>query len=142
LRALTESVASDPERLSAAAAVVADGSLQQIVQSASTAPRLTVLLLEISRRDDLRKLTEALSKNSALADAFSDLAGAEENLLRSMAEIIGKANRVATDDQTCSLVTEAVAAALGDPEATVKRAAIRQAGGVRARILTWLLNVG
>jgi Flp pilus assembly CpaE family ATPase len=141
LRALTESAASDAESLSAAAAVVADGSLQAIVRAASTAPELARLLLEISRRADLRKLAEAASANVALADAFSDLAGAEENLMRSMAGIIGKANRMATDGQTSSLVTEAVSAALGDPEATAKTAAIRLAGGVRARILTWLLNV-
>jgi hypothetical protein len=119
LRALAETVASNAELSSVAQVLMADVSLQKIVRLASTAPGLARLLLEISRRADLRKLAEAASANAALVGAFSDLAGAEENLVRSMVEIIGKANRVATDDQTRSLVTEAVAAALGDPEATV-----------------------
>jgi hypothetical protein len=76
LRALTESVASDAELFSAAAAVVAEGSLQAIVRSASTVPRLAELLLEISRRDDLRKLTLALSANVPLSDAAPELAKA------------------------------------------------------------------
>jgi hypothetical protein len=82
LRELAETMASNAELFSAAAAVVvADGSLQEIVRSASTAPGLAELLLEMSRRDDLRKLTEALSANVALADAASELAKAKGELL-------------------------------------------------------------
>jgi hypothetical protein len=81
LRGLAETVASSAELFSAAAALVADGSLQAIARSASTTPGLANLLLGVSRSDDLRKLTEALSANVALADACSELATAEGDRL-------------------------------------------------------------
>jgi hypothetical protein len=142
LRALTESVASDAELFSAAAAVVAGGSLQAIVRSASTVPGLAELLLEISRRDDLRKLTEALSGNVALADAASELAKAGGDLLGSLAAIICTAAGIAAAGGDPAPVTSAVAIALQDPETVVKTVAVRQAGGMRAKITNWLLGIG
>jgi hypothetical protein len=141
LRALTESVASDAELLSAAVAVVADGSLQAIVRSASTAPGSADLLLEISQRADLRKLTEALSTNAVLAGAASELEKADSDFLGSLTEIIRAAIGLATEGGSIP-ITKAIAVALGDPEAVVTTAAIRKAGGMRARILNWLLRAG
>ena len=140
-RGLTESVASDAELFSAAAAAVADGSLQAIVRSAATAPGLADLLLEISQRDDLRKLTEALSANVALADAVSALAKAEGELLGSLAAIIRAANGIAATGGDPALVTSAVAVALQDPEGVVRIATVRKEGGVSAKIVNWLLGV-
>jgi hypothetical protein len=142
LKTLTESVASDAKLLSAAAAMVADGSLLAMVRSASTAPGLADLLLEISRRDDLRKLTAALSANVLLVDAASELANANGELLASLAGIIRAATGIAAAGGDPALATGAVAVALQDPEATVKAAAVRQAGGMRAKITNWLLGTG
>jgi hypothetical protein len=142
LRALTESVASDAELFSAAAAVVADGSLQAIVRSASTVPGLAELLLEISRRDDLRKLTLALSANVPLSDAASELAKTRGALLGSLTAIIRAAIGIVATGGDPALVTSAVAVALHDPEAVVETAAVRQAGGMRAKITNWLLGTG
>ena len=141
LRGLAETVASNEKLLSAAEILVADGLLQDIVRSTSTAPGLTGLLLEISRRDDLRKLTEALSANVPLADAAFELGKAEGELLGSLTEVIRTVNGIATVGKAGSLVADAVSAAVQDPKATIKTAAIRRAGGMRARILNWLLRV-
>jgi hypothetical protein len=142
LRALAEKVASDADLFSAAAVVVADGSLQAIVRSASTAPGLADLLFEISRRDDLRKLTEALSANVALADAAFELAKAGDELQGAMVAIIRTAAGIAAAGGDPAPVTSAVAVALQDPEAVVKTAAVRRAGGMRAKITNWLLGTG
>lgn len=142
LRTLTETVASDAELFSAAAAVVVDGSLQAIVHSASTAPGLAELLLEISQRDDLRKFAEALSANATLADTASELSKAGVDLLGALAAIIRTATGIAAAGGEPGLVTNALAVALQDPEAVVKTAAVRQAGGMRAKITNWLLGTG
>jgi hypothetical protein len=76
------------------------------------------LLLDISRRDDLTKLTEALSANVALADAASELVKAKGELLGSLAAIIRTANGIAAAGGDSPLVTSAVALALQDPEAS------------------------
>jgi hypothetical protein len=88
--------------------VAADGSLQALVRSASTAPRLADLLLEISRRADLRKLTEALPANVALADATFERANAGGELLGSLAAIIRTATGIAAAGGDPAPVTSAV----------------------------------
>jgi hypothetical protein len=55
--------------------------------------------------------------------------------------IIRTANGIAATGGDPALVTRAAAVALHDPEAVTKAFAIRQAGGIRARILNWILSV-
>jgi hypothetical protein len=141
LRMLTEKVASDAKLLSAGATMVADGSLQAIVSVASTTPGLAELLLEISQRDDLKKLTEALTANVALSDAVTELAKAGDELLGALAAIVRTATGIAAAGGEPALLTGAVAIALGDPDVVVTMAAVRQAGGIKAKIANWLLGV-
>jgi hypothetical protein len=136
LREFTEAAAASEDLFALLAAVAADSSLQEILRATITTPRLADLLLKVSRRDDLRKLTEALSAKVAFTDAAFELAKAGGELLGSLAEII----RVAAGGDS-ALVTSAIAIALQDPEAIVKTAAIRRTGGVRAKITNWLLGV-
>jgi hypothetical protein len=138
LRALTESAASDAELFSAAAALVADGSLQEIVRSASTAPGLAELLLDISRRDDLTKLTEALSANVALADAASELVRAKG---------LARGDHSHRQRRCCrrrrlSAGYKRSGARVAGSGGVVRIVAVRQANGMTARILNWLLGTG
>jgi hypothetical protein len=142
LREFTEAVAANDKLFSLLAAVAADPKLQAIVRAASTVPGLADLLLEISRRANLKKLTEALSANDTLAYAVSELAKASSDLLGSLTEIIRAVNGDAVTGGDTSPIKAAVLIALQDAEVVVKVAAVRGAGGIRARIVSWLLDVG
>lgn len=97
-------------------------------------------MLGISRREGLRKLTEEMYSNAALADVVSQLVKADGDVLRSLTEIIHAANEISNDGHTGLLVTNAISVALQDPEAVTRTFAIRRAGGLRARFLSWLLS--
>jgi hypothetical protein len=106
LRLLAEAAASNVELFAAASALVADVSLQEVVRSTVTTPGLADLLLEFSRRDDLKELTKAACGDVALAVALSELAKTDGALLFTLTEIIRTANGTATDSQERSLVTQ------------------------------------
>lgn len=141
LKVLAKSVASDAELFSAVAAMAADSSLKEVVRSAMAVPGLADLLLGISRDEDRRKPTEELYANPALTDVLSELAKADGDLLRSLTGIIHAATHTSNNGHASSLVTEAVSHSLHDPVVVARTFAIRRAGGLRARILNWLLSI-
>lgn len=63
-------------------------------------------------------------------------------MLGALAAIIRTATGIAAAGGEPALVTGAVAVALSDPEAVVKTAAVRQAGGFKAKVANWLLGTG
>lgn len=115
------------------------GLIRQIMAT----PTLAALLVEISRRDDLKELVTAAVKRPALAETLWALSKAEDNTLLNVAYVIRSPKIVETVRNVASnpLVGSAVAGAIRAPKAVSSAVSVLEAGGIRARILSWILGL-
>jgi hypothetical protein len=97
LRKFAEAAASNEDLFSLLAAVAADHSLQEILRAIMAAPGLAGLLLEITRRTDLRALTESAASDAELFSAAAALVadGSLQEIVRSASTAPGLVSGVA-----------------------------------------------
>jgi hypothetical protein len=140
LRTLVSSAADKPQLQPLMAAIVQRGDVRTLVEAVTAAPQLLPLMTQITQRADVRTLVEATAADQVLARALSDLVSAGSLPAETWAAIVGEINRMAAAGVATSVVADALATALRAPNMVIKSAEVNRRGGIRARLLRWILG--
>ena len=118
--------------------LVSDPSLREIVDCAASSPGDAALIAKAARSGGLLQMAKIADANEKLANCMARLVGdvalleAASALLRDFSEVAAARGAKEPLDAACF--------ALRDPSVTLRFCEVRQRGGVRARILGWILG--
>jgi hypothetical protein len=139
IRMATVALAEDCEFHGALDAFVSNSSLREIVVCLASAPGDAALIAKAARTGGLSQMAKVADANGELVNFLARLAD-DQVLLEATSALLRDFSEVAAE-RNAKEQLEAATCALRDPSLTLRFCEVRERGGVRARILDWILGL-
>ena len=137
LKAVADAVVADKNVSSAILSFISSDALLELFELLSTSEPEVSSIIEMARRGDLTALAAINATNPTLLQAISGLTHSDDDALTALHGIL----RCMVDASVnAKQVLEATSAASRYPEDVLRFTRVRQRGGLRARVLKWLLG--
>jgi hypothetical protein len=134
---LAAAMRDDSNLLPVISSVVSSGDLQDFIKDLLTSERDVASISKLVQEEQLLADMIACTANPTLSESVSQLAKADVHVQCAFAEVI---RAVVEDPRDTPATLEVIAASLRYSNAVLSMTKVRQAGGLRAMILTWVLG--
>ena len=137
IQALAATMRADHNLHEVIASVASSDDLRKLIRSLLASGYDVASISELIQREELLAILTACSTNSTLLESASLLANSNDDISSALADVI----RAVVDDRRDTPATlQVMAACLQHPDAVLSMTKVRRAGGMRARILMWVLG--
>jgi len=137
VQALAAAMRADSNLHPVISSVVSSADLRDFIKGLLTSGRDAASISKLVQEEELLALMIACAANPTLSESVSQLAKSDAHVQCALAEVI---RAVVEDPRDTPATLEVMAASLRHPDAVLSMTKVRQAGGVRARILMWVLG--
>ncbi|WP_036030058.1 hypothetical protein [Bradyrhizobium yuanmingense] len=137
VQALAAAMRADNTLHPVISSVVSNDDLRDFIRWLLASGRDVASVSKLVQQDRLLDLLIDCTENPTLTEIVSQLADLDARVQSAVAEVI---RAVVEDPRDKPATLEVMAASLRHPDAVLSMTKVRQAGGVRARILMWVLG--
>ncbi|WP_036003705.1 hypothetical protein [Bradyrhizobium yuanmingense] len=137
VQALAAAMRADSNLHPLISSVVSSDDLRDFIKGLLASGRDVASISKLVQKEELLTLMMACVANPKLSESVSQLAKSDAQVQCALAEVI---RAVVEDPRDTPSTLEVIAASLRHPDAVLSMTKVRQAGGVRARILMWVLG--